>query len=130
MYCLTTLVSWFPPSFIGASCSVVDDEEEEISLTVAKMSCEMEGVEGVKTGRQGRGKGRGTGKGRGRGRGKGVVRVEERSPGAGRKRGKRRERSSPLLVPQQPGSPAHLGEYWSQSLYNVHTCIYICIYIQ
>ena len=81
---------------------MVDGEEEQITQTVAKMSCEMRGVEGVKRG--------GRGRGRGRGRGKCVVRVEERSPGAGRRRGKRRRRDDPVPITPQPESPTHLGE--------------------
>ena len=90
---------------------MVDGEEKQMTQTVAKMSCEMRGVEGVK-GERGRGRGRGKGRGRGRGRGRGkcVVRVEERSPGAGRRRGKRRGRDDPVPITQQPDSPTHLGE--------------------
>ena len=50
------------PSFIGApaaSCSVVDGEEEQTTLTVAEDGCEMGGVEGVRGGRRRRGRERG-----------------------------------------------------------------------
>ena len=36
----------FPPSFIGASSSVVDGEEEQTTLTVAERGYEMGGFEG------------------------------------------------------------------------------------